>query len=180
MATLIVRLKDRELSRVQLSKTVTTIGRDRECDVQIDNVSVSRLHAKLRYVSKRGFVLEDAGSRNGLSVNGQMVPRETIMGWGDVINIGKFSIELSSIGGVPEDRLVPVAETGLRLSPENVQETFAVKMDRLKGAASDAGPGVPLPLPDLPRHSNLPRYLFMALAAVLAIGLGFFVVSLLL
>jgi pSer/pThr/pTyr-binding forkhead associated (FHA) protein len=46
------------------------IGRDPECDVVLDDPRVSKRHATLR-AEGTGWVLEDAGSKNGTSVDGR-------------------------------------------------------------------------------------------------------------
>jgi pSer/pThr/pTyr-binding forkhead associated (FHA) protein len=57
-----------------ISAPRTTIGRDRACDIVIDDVTVSRFHAELRR-RDGGYVLEDGGSLNGTYLNRQPVQR---------------------------------------------------------------------------------------------------------
>jgi len=69
-----------------------TIGRGEEAQLQLPNVSVSRLHARIRPEGRRYF-LEDAGSGNGTVVNHEPLggqPRE--LGSEDVITIGSFKL----------------------------------------------------------------------------------------
>lgn len=55
----------------------TTLGRAPECDVVIDDASLSRHHARLLHVGGRYFV-EDLGSRNGTFVQAERVSRREL------------------------------------------------------------------------------------------------------
>ncbi len=61
--------------------TMITVGRARNNDIAITDISVSKLHAWIRRgdgvdASANGFSITDAGSRNGTFVNGLEVFRE--------------------------------------------------------------------------------------------------------
>jgi len=63
-----------------------TLGRSPDCDISIPVRWISRQHAILRY-QKRQFVLEDAGSKNGVFVNGQRVLKPRALVDGDLIQL---------------------------------------------------------------------------------------------
>lgn len=63
-----------------------TLGRSPDCHISIPVRWISRLHATLRY-QDRQFILEDAGSKNGLFVNGQRVVKPLPLSDGDVIQL---------------------------------------------------------------------------------------------
>jgi DNA-binding response OmpR family regulator len=63
-----------------------TIGRSPECLVSIPVRWISRTHALLRREQGR-FVLEDAGSKNGVFVNGQRLLKPYPLNDGDVIQL---------------------------------------------------------------------------------------------
>jgi DNA-binding NtrC family response regulator/pSer/pThr/pTyr-binding forkhead associated (FHA) protein len=69
-------------------------GRARTAHVQIDSDRVSRLHAQFR---RRGaaVTVEDAGSRNGTWVNGQIVQGERALSSGDEVVVGPLTIVVS-------------------------------------------------------------------------------------
>jgi pSer/pThr/pTyr-binding forkhead associated (FHA) protein len=72
---------------IPLTGRVAVIGRDRGCDVVLDDVTVSRRHAELRFGD--GLVtLEDLGSLNGTYVNRSPV-REAVLHDGDTIWVGE-------------------------------------------------------------------------------------------
>ena len=74
----------------------TTIGRSPDCDIFLDDVTVSRTHAV--FVQKDGgFFIEDQGSLNGIYVNGEQVD-ETKLASGDEVQIGKFKLIFFAAG----------------------------------------------------------------------------------
>ncbi len=66
--------QDGELIKNQwiLNRTPMRIGRAPDCDVRLDLRWISRTHALIRLEGAH-YMLEDAGSRNGVFVNGQRV-----------------------------------------------------------------------------------------------------------
>ena len=72
-----------------------TIGRDEECSVVLDDSNVSRFHARLVFHNAAIWV-QDAGSRNGVFLNGKRVVRHKQLGPGDELVIGDhaFTLEL--------------------------------------------------------------------------------------
>jgi FHA domain len=72
--------------RYPLYQETVTIGRSEMADIQIDGDYISRLHARI-ISSKDRVAIEDAGSRNGVRINGRAIDRE-ILRHGDVIGLG--------------------------------------------------------------------------------------------
>jgi len=68
------------------SQPEITVGRSPDCVVSIPVRWISRKHALLRK-AKGQFLLEDAGSKNGVFVNGQRVIKATPLTDGDVIQL---------------------------------------------------------------------------------------------
>src|ERR1700693_2497438 len=52
-----------------------TIGRSRECDIFLEDLAVSRLHATIHQLPDGGFEIEDHRSVSGTLVNGRVVTR---------------------------------------------------------------------------------------------------------
>ena len=69
------------------SGTSFTIGRTHDCDLRIENMSVSRLHAQLNRAGD-GWLLNDLGSHNGTRVNGWLVREPVPVRPGDVLQFG--------------------------------------------------------------------------------------------
>jgi hypothetical protein len=69
------------------SGTSFTIGRTHDCDLRIENMSVSRLHAQLNR-GQDGWLLSDLGSHNGTRVNGWLVREPVPVRAGDLVQFG--------------------------------------------------------------------------------------------
>jgi len=78
-------------SRFLIDADLTTIGRDVSSDIFLDDVTVSRKHAKIVRNSQGGFKVEDLGSLNGSYVNAHQIT-ESDLTVGDEIQIGKFRL----------------------------------------------------------------------------------------
>ncbi|MEI7540242.1 MAG: FHA domain-containing protein [Actinomycetes bacterium] len=77
-------------SRFLITSEGVSIGRSSSSDIFLDDVTVSRAHAKIEK-SVSGFSLEDIGSLNGTYVNNTVVQRADLHS-GDQIQIGKFHL----------------------------------------------------------------------------------------
>jgi pSer/pThr/pTyr-binding forkhead associated (FHA) protein len=97
MPRLVLSLDGVVLKEVPLTKDRTTVGRRSHNDLTIDNLAVSGEHCVL--VRSGGDVyLEDLGSTNGTTVNGQPIKRHLLLG-GDLIEIGKYHLRYVATGG---------------------------------------------------------------------------------
>ena len=74
------------------------IGRDKSNDIQLDGLQMSKVHASISRVGLEIFV-EDAGSTNGVFVNGARISRQAI-GPHDYVQIGSFLLKASGDGNV--------------------------------------------------------------------------------
>jgi hypothetical protein len=77
-----------------------TIGRDSRCDLAIDHMTVSRIHARLERTPE-GWVLKDLSSTNGTRVNGWRVRGQVTVRAGDVIRFGDVEYTLTPDQGLP-------------------------------------------------------------------------------
>jgi hypothetical protein len=68
----------------------TTIGRSPDCDIFLDDVTVSRQHAVLRR-NGDSFVIEDQGSLNGTFVNRHRIESAELAD-GDEVQVGKYRL----------------------------------------------------------------------------------------
>lgn len=91
MPELILKLGDTIVQRYVVDKDLISIGRSRDNDIVIENLSVSRNHARIRRQGNK-FVLTDLNSANGTFVNNVRISKTEIVD-GDVISIGKHRIE---------------------------------------------------------------------------------------
>jgi pSer/pThr/pTyr-binding forkhead associated (FHA) protein len=94
MAHIQVFYRDLLKDEVELATGETTIGRNSDSDITIDNAGVSAHHAK---IIREGdaFIIEDTDSRNGTFVNGRRVTRQ-LLSEGDEIVISKHILKLNN------------------------------------------------------------------------------------
>ena len=91
MAKLILSMDGLVLKEVELTKERTTIGRRPHNDIVIDNLAVSGEHAVLITILSDSFV-EDLGSTNGTTVNGQPIKKHFLQN-NDTVELGKYKLK---------------------------------------------------------------------------------------
>ncbi len=74
-----------------LLKPVTTIGRSPECDIFLDDITVSRVHAEV-HEEVGGHTLRDVDSTNGTYVNRRLIDEPEFLADGDEVQVGKFRL----------------------------------------------------------------------------------------
>ncbi len=89
----VVRVEEgKEPGRVyEVRKEELSIGRSRESDIFLEDLAVSRLHAKIVSLGNGNYALKDEGSANGTKVNGQLVNKYQThpLQEGDKIQLGQ-------------------------------------------------------------------------------------------
>jgi pSer/pThr/pTyr-binding forkhead associated (FHA) protein len=93
---LVVRKGPEVGERFYLDRPRLTVGRDPAADIFLNDITVSRAHATLA-VSGADVTVEDAGSLNGVYVNGVSVDR-AVLHTGDQVQIGRFQMVFMSGG----------------------------------------------------------------------------------
>ena len=135
MARLIYQTGPKQGTAVDLRDNVL-LGRERECNIVLDDPSASGRHARLMK-DRSGWTLSDLGSSNGTLVNGAEVEMTPLKA-GDLITIGDTSFQFQP--DAPAPAATPAA-------PAPAAAPAAVKV---KGAAPVAPP--PPPPPPAPVH----------------------------
>ncbi|MDX1503892.1 MAG: FHA domain-containing protein [Thermoanaerobaculia bacterium] len=109
------------------------LGRDPSCDVVLDDLRVSRRHARL-VVTEDGGELRDLGSKNGVSINGHTVARGALpaAGW---LSFGGLIARCEAGPGVArrsedDERLTEASRRGHRLLADAGSEIDPL-LDRL-------------------------------------------------
>jgi len=74
----------------QLKGEKTTVGRSPDCDIFLDDVTVSRRHAEITDQGGR-FVIEDLGSLNGTFLNRHRIEQAPLSD-DDEVQIGKYRL----------------------------------------------------------------------------------------
>lgn len=96
-AMLIVRRGPSEGTSFLLESAAVVIGRSDDCDVVLDDVTVSRRHAEV-VRDDNAWQLRDLGSLNGTYVNRDRIDDVTLTG-GDEVQIGKYRFVFLVGGG---------------------------------------------------------------------------------
>lgn len=93
-ALLIVKRGDGGGARFLIDEDVITVGRHPESDIFLDDITVSRHHAKFLRI-EGNIYLEDLGSLNGTYINRTLVDDKALVRQGDEIQIGKYRATFS-------------------------------------------------------------------------------------
>ncbi len=83
--------------RIELWKDCTTIGRSRDCDIFLADITVHRKQASILWTNA-GYVLRDDNGSNDSFVNGQPI-QETLLNNGDVLMFGDTKITFHASEG---------------------------------------------------------------------------------
>jgi pilus assembly protein CpaF len=115
--------------RFPFSREVLLIGRDRACDVRLDDRTVSRRHAALR-LAEGGVVVEDL-STNGTYVGGLPILGETPVPFGGTIDVGLFTLRVLA-HEEPRAAAPIVIEAAAPSHFANPEPTIPFKLDHLE------------------------------------------------
>lgn len=96
VASLVVRSGSQAGTSFALRSPVTHLGRHPESEIMLDDITVSRRHARI-VRGEGGYVIHDDGSLNGTYVNAVRVDRAELH-QGDEIQIGKFRLVFFALG----------------------------------------------------------------------------------
>lgn len=89
-----------------------TVGRDAGCSLSLPgDPTVSRVHARLAEVPG-GWMIEDAGSRNGTKVNGRPLVGSQRLQIDDRILVGEFLLVFRGAGGVNDTETLAADDWG--------------------------------------------------------------------
>jgi len=85
-----------------LDEGETFVGRKEYCDIQVPDTSLSKRHA-LFVRTGSALTVEDAGSKNGTLVNGELIDEPFELQNGDVVQLGKARFVVEGIPDGPAD-----------------------------------------------------------------------------
>ncbi len=95
-----------------------TVGRGADCDVALGwDREVSRLHAQLERVGGHWVLVDDGLSRNGSFVNGERVVGRRRLRDGDLLGIGRTTLQFRAPAGLSQSTLTAGAAAPPRLTP---------------------------------------------------------------
>ena len=148
MAKLILKFKDATLQEIPITKSSITIGRVNKNDIKIENLAVSRQHAKIVQDGDR-YIIEDLNSLNGTFINDKRVMKGILRN-NDEILVGKHTLVFIDEEEKPiemrRDIDISLAEKTVMLDtkkqrelisqPEGERPTIEVKPSELEGGVS--------------------------------------------
>ena len=111
-----------------------TIGRALDNDVVLNDLLVSRHHARIEQMDGRRRVV-DLGSRNRILVNGVPADQPLPVAHGDRLTVGNTDLVVDG------DGLLPVSVSRSRLVADGLGYTLPGGRDLLRGVDLDIGPG---------------------------------------
>jgi pSer/pThr/pTyr-binding forkhead associated (FHA) protein len=126
---LILKFKDAIIDEYPLDAEETTIGRQSENTIHIDNLAVSGRHARVFKIGDKA-IIEDLGSTNGTFVNDKPITKH-VLKHGDAVRIGKHTlsyVELADLTAAKPDPARPEAD---KASPPQTRPAPEAKADKL-------------------------------------------------
>jgi pSer/pThr/pTyr-binding forkhead associated (FHA) protein len=93
-----LKFKDKILKHIETDKSEITIGRGTNNDIQIDNLGVSKTHAKI-IKNPDAYTVVDLNSTNGTILNDKQIKKAKLAPQ-DILIIGKHTLSITSIDEV--------------------------------------------------------------------------------
>lgn len=90
-----------------------SVGRTRENDIAIEDISISKFHASLLFDRSGDILVADTGSTNGTFVNGERITygRSVLIGKGGKVKFGTVNVDLRLTALEPERKAETAAPT---------------------------------------------------------------------
>jgi len=145
MAMVTITFNGQKIGEFPLDKPAVIVGRDPACDLQIDNLGISRTHCQ--FIKRGGtFLIQDMNSANGTYVNGQQIGEHYLKD-GDEVLIGKFALVFNTAGTVA--RPAQAVGSGGEAVPD-VLHTYVMDgeniRERLARMKAEGGPAEETPI----------------------------------
>lgn len=131
VANLVIQQKGKPPRSFLLEEHTTIIGRGKDCNLVLPDISVSRHHAQV-VQDEEGTYIQDLGSQNGTSVNAHPVSNQKLEN-GDVIQIGKFILVYRP---TTKDAPKPTGGKGFAAYKVSGRPAFLEKVTALGGVES--------------------------------------------
>ncbi len=127
----------------ELTKEITTLGRDVANDIVLGDPEVSRQHSRITR-TPGGYVLEDMGSTNGTFVNGERLTAPRVLREGDLMGLSeKVTLTFEVLSPGVDETVVSASEEAERYPP-------TVREPAPSPPQSTPGPVAPSPSPVQP------------------------------
>lgn len=146
------------------------LGRERTCDLVIDDEQASRQHARLGLNTEGAIVITDLGSTNGTRLNGRKISDDMIVRVGDDIRIGGHHVRLVAEEELSPGTVIEIPQTGTRVEAAPAAPVFGAPAPSPAATPPASPPPVIGDLAALePRpHSNNNATIFTVIGAIAA------------
>jgi len=140
-----------------LTKEITSLGRDVANDIVIGDPEVSRQHARITR-TPGGYVVEDMGSTNGTFVNGERITAPRVLRDSDLVGLSeKVTLSFEAVVPGSDETVVSQAEEPERYPP-TVREPMPIPPESKPSpppamATPSPRPVTPTPKPVTPTPS---------------------------
>lgn len=101
--------------------TVITVGRATDCELCLEDPSLSRRHCRISCGLRGGYVVEDLGSANGTTVAGRRIVGSVAVAPGVVISLGELRLEIVARRGA-RGVVAPTVVRALRRVADGTRE----------------------------------------------------------
>lgn len=95
MLTILLKFNEKILKTIESDKNEIMIGRNAENDIVIENLAVSKIHARILNQDGKYFI-EDLDSTNGTYLNKIRITKKDLKN-NDILSIGKHSLEIHTV-----------------------------------------------------------------------------------
>lgn len=92
MLTISLKFNEKVLKTIESDKNEIMIGRNAENDIVVENLAVSKLHARI-VKQDEAYYIEDLNSTNGTYLNKIRITKKDLKD-NDIISVGKHSLEI--------------------------------------------------------------------------------------
>jgi adenylate cyclase len=138
-----------------------TVGRSKNNDLPLKDITVSRHHAEVRKAEK-GYLVLDLGSYNGTRLNGKLIQTAPLH-FGDKIQLGQTRLtffERRGVGAGNFDSLILTADSDFETGKQKIvetspRETYEESREFLVSLAKDAGRSARKNREDLEKKTSL-------------------------
>lgn len=135
--------------RTELQRRSLLLGRDPGSDLPINDVEVSRRHARLTAQSG-GYAIEDLGSTNGTFVNEQRIQSVVVLQPGDTIRLGDLISFVYEVESADEANTRGFAVQENAPSPVTPAAARPLRRPQVQAPAVPVASAVPTPAPAQP------------------------------
>ena len=130
MLTILLKFNDKILKTIESDKKEIVIGRNAENDIVIENLAVSKMHARI--VEQDGaYYIEDLNSTNGTYLNKIKITKKDLKD-NDIIIIGKHSLEINFVKKGDINTTQYIKSDTMKLTTEKHIKMLAEQKEEIK------------------------------------------------